>query len=72
MKQSTSKGVTTILVYMDDIIVIGNEVDGMENLKKCLVKEFKIKELERLKHFLEIEVAHSRQETFVHFWEELL
>ena len=42
---------TALLVYVDDIIVTGNDVEGMEMLKGCLIKEFGIKELGRLKYF---------------------
>jgi len=53
------RGVTTLLVYVDAIILIGDDLEGMENFKKCLVKEFEVKELGKLKYFLGIEVAHS-------------
>ena len=49
-----------LLVYVDDIIVTEDNMEGMEKLKSCLVKEFEIKELERLKYFLGIEVAYSK------------
>lgn len=34
-------------------------------MKKCLIKNFEIKELGRLKYFLRIEVAHSKQGIFI-------
>ena len=34
-------------------------------LNQCLAKEFEIKALGRLKYFLGIEVAHSRQGIFI-------
>lgn len=37
----------------------------MKNLKKCLIKDFEIKELKRFKYFLGIEVAHSWQGIFI-------
>ncbi|XP_052888009.1 uncharacterized protein LOC128296616 [Gossypium arboreum] len=46
LKHSSSGGVTALLVYVDDIIVTGDDLEGIENLKKCLVKEFEVKELE--------------------------
>ncbi|KAG8471344.1 hypothetical protein CXB51_036384 [Gossypium anomalum] len=47
LKQSRGLGgVTALLVYVDDIIVTGDDLEGMEKLKKCLVKEFEVKELE--------------------------
>ena len=52
-----------MLVYVDDIIVTRNDLEGIENLKKLLV--FEIKELGKLKYFLGIEVAHSQQGIFI-------
>ncbi|XP_059636051.1 uncharacterized mitochondrial protein AtMg00810-like [Cornus florida] len=65
VKHSASGGVTALLVYIDDIIVIGDDLEGMENLKKCLVKEFKIKKLGKQKYFLGIEVVHSWEGIFI-------
>ena len=57
--------VTKLLVYVDDIIVTGDDSEEMQNLKKCLLKEFDIKELGKLKYFLGIELAHSKQGIFI-------
>ena len=54
-----------MLVYVDDIIVTGNDVGEMNNLRQRLLKEFDIKELGKLKYFLGIEVAHSKQGIFI-------
>ena len=51
-------------VYVDNLVVIGNN-EGMTQLKECLVKEFEIKDLERLKYFLGIEVAYSKEVIFI-------
>ena len=64
-KHSASGGVTALLVYVDDIIVTGNDEKEKDDLKKRLIQEFEIKELGRLKYFLGIEVAYSRQGIFV-------
>ena len=50
---------------MDDIVVTGDDLQGMEALKRCLLQEFEIKELGKLKYFLGIEVAHSRHGIFI-------
>ncbi|KAK2973789.1 hypothetical protein RJ640_008194 [Escallonia rubra] len=60
-----SGGVTALLVYVDDIIVTRNDSDEKEALHKYLAKEFKIKDLRKLKHFLGIEVARSKEGIFV-------
>ena len=40
-------------------MVIGDDLQGIEALKRCLLQEFEIKELSRLKYFFGIEVAYS-------------
>lgn len=52
-------------MYVDDIIVIRNDFEEIEKLKKQLVKGFEIKELGALKYFSGIEVAWSRNEIFI-------
>lgn len=64
-KHSSEGGVTALLVYVDDIIVTGNDEKEKRDLKGRLVKEFEIKELGRLKYFLGIEVAYSKQGIFI-------
>ena len=59
VKHSNSRGVTTLLVYADNIVVTRDDLQKMQALQRCLLQEFEIKELDRLKYFPNIEVAHS-------------
>ena len=52
-------------MYVDDIIVKGNDEKEKNTLKQCLAKEFEIKDLGKLKYFLGIEVARSKQGIFI-------
>lgn len=65
IKHLEAVGVTLLLVDVDDIIVTLNYEGDDTTLKQCLVKEFEIKELERLKYFLHIEVSHSKTGIFL-------
>ena len=65
IKDSSSRGVTALPVYVDDIIVTGDDVKEKQVLSQYLAKEFEIKSLGRLKYFLGIEVAHSRQKILI-------
>lgn len=58
-------GVTTLLVYVNGIVVTGEDSKSREASRKCLVQEFEIKQLSKLKYFLGIEVAHSRHGIFI-------
>ena len=46
-------------MYVDNIIMTGNDKKEYTS-RQCLTKEFEVKELERLKYFLGIKVAHSK------------
>ena len=65
IKHFDSGRVTTLLVYVDDIIMIRNDPKEKEALWQCLAKEFEIKDLRKLKYFLRIEVAWSKKGIFV-------
>lgn len=45
IKHLDSRRVTTLLVYVDDIIVTGNDEKKIQTLRQYLTKEFEIKEL---------------------------
>ena len=48
-----------LVVYVD-IVITGNDQDGITDLKQHLFTHFKTKDLGKLKYFLGIEVAQSR------------
>lgn len=55
----SEKGIIALIMYVDDIILTGNNEEEMERLKKNLVTEFEIKDLERLRYFLRMEVMRN-------------
>jgi len=50
---------TALLVYVDDIILTGNDIEEINRITSMLVQCFKIKNLGDLTYFLSIEVARS-------------
>ncbi|XP_042952200.1 uncharacterized mitochondrial protein AtMg00810-like [Carya illinoinensis] len=58
-KESQIGTFTTLLVYVNDIIIGGNSHEEIDLLKAYLHSNFKIKELGPLKYFLGLEVARS-------------
>ncbi|GJS39240.1 ribonuclease H-like domain-containing protein, partial [Tanacetum coccineum] len=48
-----------LLVYVDDIVVTGNDIKEIENVKEFLKSKFLIKDLGKLKYFLGIEVLET-------------
>lgn len=59
-----NSGSIFLLLYVDDIIIIGLDPHLINLVKGLLHKKFKIKDLGRLKHFLGIEVPHPRKVYF--------
>eukprot|EP00257_Ricinus_communis_P018410 XP_015577124.1 uncharacterized protein LOC107261550 [Ricinus communis] len=49
-----------VLIYVDDMVITGNDADAIHNLKKLLHQQFQIKDLGILKYFLRLEVARSK------------
>ncbi|KAK2413561.1 putative mitochondrial protein [Trifolium repens] len=52
---------TALLVYVDDIVLAGNDISEIQNVKSFLNDRFKIKDLGPLRYFLGLEVARSKQ-----------
>ena len=57
--------VTTLIVYVDDMIITGDDTEEIAKLQKQLATEFEMKNLGGLKYFLGIEVARSEQGIFL-------
>ena len=52
-------------MLVDDIVITRNNKNEKQALKWILAKAFEIKELEKLKYFLGIKMAHLRQGIFI-------
>src|SRR4051812_12018205 len=51
--------ITILAVYVDDIVITGDDVKEIQRLKNRLGKEFEVKDLGQLRYFLGIEIARS-------------
>ncbi|KAL9455248.1 hypothetical protein AB3S75_010624 [Citrus x aurantiifolia] len=63
--KTNAKFSTFVLVYVDDIIVVGNDAAEVSRIKDFLAQKFYIKALGKLKYFLGIEVARSSRGIFL-------
>ncbi|CAN1319888.1 Retrovirus-related Pol polyprotein from transposon TNT 1-94 [Linum perenne] len=57
--------IVILIVYVDDIIVTGNDEAGIKEIKMKLATEFEIKDLGVLRYFLGLEFARAREGLFV-------
>ena len=60
-KQSNDGRMTILIMYVDDIILTGDNIGEVERLKKVLATEFKVNDLGQMWYFLGTEVAKSRK-----------
>ncbi|CAL8122960.1 unnamed protein product [Prunus armeniaca] len=58
--QTHGKSFTVILLYVDDMIITGNDDDAIRDLKHFLSTCFQIKDLGPLKYFIGVEIARSK------------
>jgi len=56
---------TVVLIYVDDMVITGNNVEAITELKAYLSAHFHKKDLEHLSYFLRLEVFHTAQGLFL-------
>ena len=64
IKRKSGK-ITALIIYVDDMVVTGDDPKEMEALQRYLSSEFEMKDLGQLKYFLGIEVARSKAGIFL-------
>ena len=57
--------VTALIVYVDDMVLTGDDPCKMKALQEYLATKFEMKDLRQLKYFLGIEVARSKHGVFL-------
>lgn len=67
IKHQNKEKITILIVYVDDIIVTGNDCDEVERIKQMMATEFEVtaSRVEVLQPFLGMEVARSKRGIFV-------
>ena len=53
----THKGIVAIVIYVDDLIIGGDRLDAIYNVKSLLQEQFDIKDLGELRYFLGIGIV---------------
>ena len=58
---NTSNGRVLLLLYVDDMIIIGDDTDGIQFVKNHMQKQFQMKDLGPLRYFLGLEISQGPQ-----------
>ena len=64
-KRSVNEKISILIVYVDDIIVTGNNQEAISRLMEKLAQTFELKNLGPMKYFLGMEVARSKHGIFI-------
>ena len=59
--QHSNHGITLLLLYVDNMIIIGDDVQGIQDLKRFLGQHFEMKDLGPLSYFFDLEVSSSSE-----------
>ena len=61
----TDNGIILLLLYVDDMIITGDDLSGIQELKDFLSQQFEMKDLGHLSCFLGLEITHSTDGLYI-------
>ena len=61
----TDKGTILLLLYVDDMIITGDDLSGIQELKDFLSQQFEMKDLGHLSYLLGLEITHSTDGLYI-------
>ena len=61
----SDKDTILLLLYVDDMIITGNDLSGIQELKDFLSQQFEMKDLGHLSYFLGLEITHSTNGLYI-------
>ena len=61
----TDKGTILLLLFVDDMIITGDDLSGIQELKDFLSQQFEMKDLGHLSYFLGLEITHSTDGLYI-------
>ena len=59
------KGTILLLLYVDDMIITGDDLNDIQELKYFLSQQFEMKDLGHISYFLGLEITHSTDSFYI-------
>lgn len=63
IKKTFTGSFTTLFLYVDDVLLTGNDMSEINHVKESLHAQFRIKDMGEAKFFLGLEIARSKEGT---------
>ena len=61
----TNKGIILLLLYVDDMIITGDDLIGIQELKDFFSQQFEMKDLGNPSYFLGLKITHSTDGLYI-------
>ena len=71
-KKVSGSSVAFLILYVDDILLIGNDIEFLDNIKGYLNKSFSMKDLDEAAYILSIKIYRDRSKRLISFFNEYI
>ena len=71
-KKVSGSSVAFLILYVDDILLITNDIEFMDSIKGYLNKNFSIKDLRKATYILGIKIYKDRSRRLIRFFNEYI
>ena len=71
-KKVSGSSVAFLILYVDDILLIGNDIEFLDSLNGYLNKNFSIKDLDEAAYILGIKIYRDRSRRLIRFFNEYI
>ena len=71
-KKMSGRSVAFLILYVDDILLIGNDIEFLDSIKRYLNKIFLMKDLGEAAYILGIKIYRDRSRRLISFFNEYI
>ena len=71
-KKVSGSSVAFLILYVDDILLIGNDIEFLDSIKGYLKKSFSMKDLGEAAYILSIKIYRDRSRRLISFFNEYI